>query len=245
MVNALDLIHLDSLIPSVKKVEKDVSLHKASHVALGLFYEMMTGGFYGGINVYENSQSNIVDLYPDVVDPDREIIYDSKAHRSGHSLNLYDEQITRYKDFHRQNPNYDIYFVCYQHDFPKIKSFNGTIEELFDRLASDKKERTSFSIVFPFSIILKLFILGKNREEEPFIGRYEQKPNGTFWSCSRVYSSTLKRFFWEPWRIIEGLGLNSNNYSLERVKSPEEFCINGHRIEQFPILLIHDKKFEE
>ena len=75
-------------------------------------------------------------IKPDLVDKKGRAIGESKACRTGHSCNLFDDQIHRYKEIQILERESEIYFAFYRHDLMGVKSFNGTAEDLFREMAN-------------------------------------------------------------------------------------------------------------
>ena len=218
----------------------------SKHVDLGNFYELITHGLLGGTlqnrlllengeDIASEDKENIYSLVkPDCINDKKKQIGESKAVKSGESVNLLDAQIDRYKllQFHKKKAH--IYFAIYRHSFQKIMSFEGDNRELFGKLAT----ATYHSIILPFSLILEL----QKSPKENLVYRYEGEG---FYHCTCVKSPTLNRFLTEPEKLIEELGLDKKNFLIKRYLTPRDFSIGGNRIKQFPILRIHDKNHKK
>ena len=216
------------------------------HVSLGNFYEYMTQGLWGGKlqnhlllknGKSEEKKRNRNSLHkftkPDLIHHIEKQIGESKAIRSGQSVNLTDEQMARYKLLQLQKQDAHIYFAIYRHGFPRIKSFKGTEEELFERLS----KATYHYIVLPLSIIMQLH----ETENSGLVYRYDGE---RFDRCTCVRSQILNRFLTEPALVIGELGLKFSDFRTERFISSKRFKLGGYDIEPFPILRVYDMNHE-
>ena len=178
-------------------------------------------------------------IKPDLVDRDGKAIGESKAWRSGHSCNLIDAQIYRYKEIQIKEPESEVYFAFYRHDLKKVKSFQGTEEDLFREMTS----RTYFAVRLPFSTILAMHELGKQRTKPKFFRRWDDERK--FPGCTILRSPLLNSLLSDTKGTFEELELNSRDYVFERYKSPKDFEIEGNAIRQFPILCAHDRNHKK
>ena len=216
---------------------------KKRHVSLGNFYEYMTQGLWGGKlqnrvllkNRERELKTKVIYGFtkPDLVCEAKKEIGESKAVRSGESVKLTDNQMAKYKLLQMQEKDASIYFAIYRHSFPKIKSFKGTEDELFERLS----EATYHSIVLPLSIILALY-----NSNTGLIYRYdgERFDRG---SCGR--SPVLNRFLTEPEKIIKELELDISDFKIQRFITSGDFRVEDYRIKPFPVLRISDVNHEQ
>jgi len=214
--------------------------NQASHVSMGDFYEMVTRGFYGGELsnwriLYDEDESHLIK--PDLVS--KLMVGESKSCCSGHTCNLIDDQIERYKQIQNMDNHAETYFALYRHNFKDIKSWKGDEKELFKQLG----QKTLFSIRLPFSLILHLH-RGLNGEGHEFVYHYkskspeEEKP---YPDCTCIRSSTINRIFEKPVETIEAMRLNPEDYKIKRFLSPDSFIIEGASVKQFPVVYIADK----
>ncbi len=177
-------------------------------------------------------------IKPDLVDKDGKAIGESKACRSGHSCNLFDAQIYRYKELQFENQDSEVYFVFYRHNLMKVKSFQGTESDLF----RDMADRTFFAVRLPLSVILAIHQLGKEGEKPHLLRRYDGQ---TFPWCTILRSPTINKLFADTKKVFEEFELNIGDYVFERYLSPRNFEIEGHPIKQFPILCVHDRNLKK
>ncbi len=223
-------------------------------VAMGRFYEYVTAALYGGrlgdvVDIGNRSDTEttngngVGDLEtdsiakPDVVHSGKNIIYESKACRSGQTCKLADEQIDAYRALQARDPPPRVYYVVYRHNVRGIKSsWRGTTERLFKELS----EGTAYSLVLPFRLILRLY----NPENlSRYVSRYQgrQETRNDFDTCTCIRSSALTKILKEPKTVVEDLGLDCSSFELRRILSPRKFYVNRHRVNQFPILFIEDR----
>ena len=214
------------------------------NVAMGWFYEILTALLWGG-RVLNQRPINISGRNGDelVVKPDvwhnQFSIGESKACRTGHSCNLYDRQINRYRELQYNNPSYRIYFAFYRHHHKKIHSWKGTEKELFQDLAG----ATAISMVLSFSIVEKMYESIKKAGRLIDVGvRYDV---GYEHPRCVVSSPALNRFFFEPRRMLKYIGLDPEDYFIRYHILASNLYIDGARVNRFPIVRIKDKKHNE
>ena len=140
IVDSVIHLHTQILKPSQKKVpiiyQRNFDFYIAKshrHVSLGNFYEYMTQGLWGGRlqnhlllkngHIEDDNLAIHTFTKPDLVYHIKKQIGESKAIRSGQSVNLTDEQMTKYNLLQLQRREAHIYFAIYRHSFPRIKSF--------------------------------------------------------------------------------------------------------------------------
>lgn len=236
-------------------------------VAMGRFYEYLTAAFYGGrlgsvIKLDDSTNSNggngdgevqeaeeqfdiTTILKPDVVHSEANVMYESKAVRSGQTCKLTDSQIDLYKELQQRNPYPKVYFVIYRHGLYGIKStWTGSAEKLFGVLS----ERTAYSLVLPFRMILRLH---DTENPSEYVSRYEGKENSRddFNTCTCIRASALTRILKEPERVLQDLNHPESSFLPEefrvrRFMSPNKIYVNRNRVRQFPIVYITDRVAE-
>lgn len=217
---------------------------------MGTFYEILSQALYGG-KFGETFEIELEDrtsiMQPDIVNYDDNTILEVKACHSKKGFILQDEQVMLYKNLQRKflegYKNYPkIYFALYAHPHYGIKSWNGTLNELYSMLCCEK---LLYSAIVPLSLILELH--KPERGTTGLVYRYDRREtrydNGT-----KVRSSAIIRLLSEPEKVIEELGLKKSDYNIERLKVPVGMHMTldvFKRIRQFPIVRIehnyHDK----
>ncbi|MBD3253059.1 hypothetical protein GF386_04970 [Candidatus Pacearchaeota archaeon] len=258
LVDRIWMTHcMKPLSPVIKKVHRkdvDTSLMKRfrsrqetlferdwKHVKLGYFYELATAGLYGGLVKRELEVpygDSVIEVYPDVLDENNELMFESKGCFSSESQNLEDDQIERYIAFQLSNSGYQLYYVIYRHSLKKIRTYQGSEEDLFEYLSKN----TCCSFVLPFSVVLKLH---ETRDSE-LAWRYD----GQFWTPNTsVKSRTINRFLEAPGvsgaeEVLKQLGLNPGDYVIERLMSPMSFYVQDHDVRPFPVLFVRDVNHE-
>ena len=205
-------------------------------IAMGRFYEILTRGFYGGID--EGSVKIKRDSYfkPDSIDNKNNLLFESKSSRvGGDTCNVIDEQMDRYERFQIENPNFKIFYVFYRHSFEKIGSYKNSEENLFSELCS----KTLCSIVLPFSFVHKIWNPKNSAEFEDIIYRYD----GSYYTpCSCLRSPLLNKLILFPRDVLNEVDMNDLEY--QRNVSPRGFKINGSSVEQFPIIKFNDPNYK-
>lgn len=208
-----------------------------SGVRMGLFYELMTIALFGG-ELFDIAKKNGFKDYfydkkirPDVLDSINKLAFESKASKSGQQTNLIDRQINGYKLFQWDHPTFRFYYCFYRHNFNKVHSTDATMKEMYDYLAKN----TSACITLPFSIILHL-------HEHPDLYRYGDKEKENKWVvCTRVGVKMLNQFYFDAEKHIEDVGLNPDDYIIEKYMVKDTIKIYEHQVESFPLLWIKDK----
>ena len=222
----------------------------ADHNSLGYIYELITAALYGGkltnrryLNSTDNNgqangkqnannNGNGELIKPDVIYKKRNQIGESKACVLGRMCTLLDAQINRYKEIQNEERESEIYFAIYRHSIRRIKSYEGSEEELFNEVC----KKTHLLVTLPLSIILELH----DNSNEKLVYRYEGNGHG-YPQCTCIRSHVINRFLSNPEQVIEETGLNPEEYALERRLSPENFSIEKKPVTQFPIMHIKDK----
>jgi len=54
---------------------------------------------------------------------------------------------------------------------------------------------------------------------------------------------TMALLYHRPEFLIELLGLKSDDYQINRLVSPDSFCIGENKVKKFPILQIREEKY--
>ncbi len=209
-----------------------------SHVRMGMFYELMTQGFFGGqlwdsIKPANNKYKGWIK--PDIIREEIKTIWESKACRQGHQMNFLDEQLERYQMFQILYPDFTIYFAFWRHSFKNIKSCKLSVKDLFAGLST----ATRAGIVLPFSIIVALW---KMEIPEYGVKRYEEGP---WHNCTRIGSKFLNLFILDPDYAIDRIGLDPARFEYERRMSPSDFRIAQNEIDYFPFIIIKDTMYSD
>lgn len=235
-------------------------------VAMGRFYEHLTAALYGGklgnrIEIDQatngddsNGNGEVVGgekmdittiMKPDVVHSEGNVLYESKACRSGQKCNLTDFQVRLYKELQQRSPYPKVYFVVYRHGLYGIKSsWTGSAEGLFRALS----ERTAYSLVLPLRLILRLH---DPENLSRWVSRYEGKETSRddFNTCTSIMASALTKLLKEPEEVLQDLdhqelSFHHREFSVRRFMSPSRLYINRCRIQKFPIVYIIDNVAE-
>ena len=203
---------------------------------MGVFFEVLTAGFFGGKMVDSLIRLRNLPLgeaIPDIECRKNNFLMESKACRLGHQLNLLDSQVEGYKNKQMLDPSLRIFYVLWRHSFPKIKSFKGTDGRLFSELAVSTKAL----LVLPFSIVLALYKPSRGAAIELNLKRYETDK----WDyCTRIGSGTINHLLYSPLEVLFSLGLNVKNYKWSWYMSPSSFFVNDFKMVRFPMVFIED-----
>lgn len=219
-----------------------IGVENCGHVRMGLFYELLTKGLFGGVlfdSLKQPHEHYKGWIKPDVlIKEDKVKIYESKALTTGHQLNLLDEQVKKYYHYQILYPEDKIYYAMWRHRFKKIMSCKLSLQDLYKSLS----KLTVAGIILPFSIIMKLY----NTEDERIkIKRYENRESEglKFLNCTRVGSKFLNQFILSPDSAINTIGLDPKRFIQGRRMSPSNFKIDNKKINQFPLITIKDKEY--
>jgi hypothetical protein len=200
---------------------------------MGQFYELLTKALFGGylydsvLNCSKNGYKGSVK--PDVVNNPKKEIYEAKANRTGHQMNLLDNQINSYKHFQIFNEDYKIYYIFYRHGFKKIKNVIQSRSELQNSLSSV----TYAAIKLPLDIIIAMW----NR---PNFKRYETEA----WPhCTRINSPFINKFLFQPKEAIKNIGLDSVNFKYNRWISPPDLTVEKQIMSPFLIIDFESKNY--
>ena len=240
-VEAIRDMHVAEFAPAKREIRipkqpdlwgKDVI---ASHVSLGYFYELVINCLFGGKvlnHIYlpnrEENESGVNLTKPDVVTPDR--ILESKASRTGRHINLWRDQVNRYKRLQTENLNVEVHYAAFRHNFKAIMSYQGTEEELYRSLAT---EHTISCVMIPLRLVCAL-----NDSLDVVLVRQYNKPN-TYGSVTKVTSPTINGLMLDPAPIINELGFDPAEFEIERYISPK-VIIDNNIVRSFPLTVITD-----
>lgn len=251
-------LHLRASLKKINKTEwplfsmakNEIKLHvqyelferdnrRKAHITMGLFYELLCTGLFGGtltdrIDIKVNHKN--IRIEPDVFCFRQKKIIESKGHRTGGKLNLLDDQVEKYKDYQMQYPDFEIYYVIWNHTLREITSYSQRLEMLF----KDLSEQTVCALILPFSIILKMH---ENRDPM-FFRRYD---SDRWYRCVAVSSRFLNLPFLDSEMFFHLLSLNGsrNNFLCDYYLLPEGIKINQFEIKPFPIVWIKDLNYKQ
>jgi len=204
----------------------------AGHVQMGLFYELVTTGLFGG-RLWQSAVKQTKFwkgwIQPDVITPNGRTLWESKALRTGHQMNLLDEQINKYKTYQILYPESIIYYAFYRHTFKGIKKMSCTYTELMGYLAGN----TLAGIMLPFSLVLRMFSHKRFK-------RYE---NGPWHDCTQINSTFLNQFIFDPDTAIRELEWEPKRFVYERHTTPNDFVVEDKWVHPFPFIQIRDKGY--
>ena len=204
---------------------------------MSYFFESLTRALYGGklndrmYNVQLNGSVS-GGLKPDVVDNARNIHYESKATVSGDALEIDEEQFRKYEHDQYRDLSTRLFYAIYRHSLHGIKKQKRTEDEIFSELT----EKTDFSIVLPFSVLIALSDVRGNYLVSSYMGRQT-----SYQDCFSLRSPTTNRFLTTPEEVLTSVDLNLKDYIIERYLSPSNLTVNNEKIKQFPIVKIYDK----
>lgn len=245
--NFLSPIYKRTTIPIQASLDGFYPSETNKAVTMGTFYEVVNHAFYGG---KLNDVKFDADFFkgdlgengvkPDVIDEEGGIIWESKACCTGHSCNITDRQLDGYKSFQYDSPEKSVFFSIYRHFLRGIRKEKRTKEEIIGELL----QKTSFSVVLPFSVILKLKEV-THSQGTTLSRNYKPKAETVWPDCLCINSPTINRFLYEPEKNLEMLGFAPGRFQIERYMSPLNFRVNRKKLNQFPIVKITDLKYKE
>lgn len=197
------------------------------HVVMGLFYEIMTEGLFGGQlkdSVVLSGNGDVI--RPDVIDHPNKLAFESKAVRQGHQLNLIDGQIKKYRVFQIRHPKYRVYFIMYRHGKEAIKSSKEAVEEIEKQLAN----RTRAAVLLPFSLVVRMW--------ETQL-RYEN--SGGWPDLTRIGSKLINEYLFRPSWAIDHVKADPKDYMWTRYITPEDFTVCHQKVAPFPFIWVKDR----
>jgi hypothetical protein len=206
-------------------------------VRLGYYFERLVQGIQGG-TIQDprelNELKNPLISEPDITHLSTCCLREVKGVASGQALKIGDEQFAKYAHLqlgtHYSKPP-KISFEIFRHGVTKVfKNFEGkSIDELVNALTLNVRSLCSL----PFSVMAQIHGSGV-----PYTSRYE----GDHWiSITRFFSTGLNSMLSDPERTISEIGLNPEEYNIQRRKFPTGIKMNGLEIFSFPILIVEDK----
>jgi hypothetical protein len=209
-----------------------IGIENNGHVRMGFFYELMTSGLFGGVlwdtvRVHEDYYRGWI--RPDILRRRHGQLFESKACRQGHHLNLLDEQISKYWRYQVLFPGDTIWFCVWRHTFKGIMNSKSDQDTLYRHLA----ENTLAGVIIPFSVIWVIF-------KSPFFKRYKDGP----WpDCTVIGSRWLNQLILDPDTALEQIDLESARFAYERRITPKRFFVEGFQILPFPFIRIFDDDY--
>ncbi len=210
-----------------------------SHVMMGVFYELLTMGLFGG-RLYDSVKSSAKDHYrgwiqPDVLNEEDSETIESKGCRIGHQLYLQEHQIKKYHMFQILYPEQKIYYAIWRHSFRGIMNCGLGAPELFSELS----KVTRAGMLLPFSIIMRIY---ETDNKDKGVTYYD---NRVFGNGAKVSSTLLNNFLFKPREIITDLGLEPDRFEMDRRLTPVDFRIEGNKVVGFPFIIIEDTLYSD
>lgn len=188
---------------------------------LGFFFESLDRALYGGMlndRKYDVPlDGDEVGVKPDIVDKNKKIHRESKATVSGDALEIDELQFRKYEYDQYLMPERRFFYSIYRHSLRGIKSEKRTEEEIIKELL----EKTNFSIVLPLSILIALSKIRGNGLVSSYMDR-----KTSFGDCFSIRSPTINRFLEAPVNLLTEIGLNRQEFMVERYLSPSNLTIN-------------------
>lgn len=210
-------------------------------VRSGYFFELLSQGIYGGkiqnIQDVEEQNLDINHTEPDLTSSTQKCFREVKSASKGNYVRLRNDQIERYALLQEGSGMFSkplIRFEIFRHGIKELqKNFRDkNLEDLINSLCEEVK----FQLSLPFSIVHKLF-----KENTPFSSKREYLNKfGERLAYTEFSSYGLNHFLAEPEESIRGLGLNLDDFIIQKRKSSKKLFMNGTKIKQYPILLIGD-----
>lgn len=231
------LVRKSVLVPINGKIDDKLEVATTRAIMMGRFYEALTRSLFGGKlgDVYHvrPAQKDVI-VRPDIVDIKNKRVFECKSICSGQSGTLLDTQMDGYRGFSLQHSEYEINFAFYRHSLAGIKGeWSGTSRDLFGDLA----KRTAYLVVLPFSVVLALH--NPEYGSTKFMYRY-QGDETAFDTCSCLRSSGLTSFFVSPEKVLEEMGLEVNDYQIDR-KMSGECKVQNCYVQSFPVVYVSEK----
>lgn len=230
---------------------------------LGNFYERVGKAIYGG-EIKKSHEINGCDggsliVEPDITHEGIKSYRDAKGVQTRQSLILKDKQILdkyvrlmfkgssaperrlRYTGESPKVPH--IYLEIFRHSckglFEKLKENKGRLEWLVRELS----EGTRYMFSLPFSVIYRMYsnILETGSHGQIFNTRYDAREDDAKEPETMFNSSGLSHLLAYPEKMIEMLGLNLDNFNINKKRFPQGITVNGYEITPFPVLQVTEK----
>ncbi len=237
-------VRIEHIFTNVNKRQRELFDKNSSTVGLGLFYEVVTKGLFGGklhersvIEVGKERLSTVVD----VLDGKRKRAWEVKGRYFGKSFPLTDDQMDKYKGLQKFWETYKIYFALYTHEVSSLRSYERDESQFFKELAN----KTLCSVIFPLSLAIQFHesfdnsLVSRQDIDEFHDKQYTERDE----HMTKILASTMGRLFYKPKSVIEQLELNPGDYKVERFCSPKNFFVEGNKVKKFPILMISHKNY--
>jgi hypothetical protein len=218
---------------------------------LGLFFEILSGGIYGGDSKeqqeieIENGSKGLLKLIsePDIVHLNENIFREVKAFSQENALKLFDGQMEKYAQLqlHDFEIPPTIRFELFRHGLIKLIKNYKTSD--LDSLILDLSQNVGFMISLPFSAAYTIYDNASvpntfGEKKWPFTSRYEGE---AYTWCTQFRPPGINSLLASPGDTFEKLGLDPEDFKFTFRKFPNDVKINGHVISPFPILLVEEK----
>lgn len=231
-----------------KSLEHDKEKHARAtrmRTFLGRFYEILISRIYGGdlrdIKHRHKFAYEGGEVVPDIVDDERRRVIEVKGTVQGDTLGMGESQFRGLQHGQYLNPDFQFFYALCRHNVEGIESFVDE-QSVFDSVIN----KTAFIVFAPLSIFIE--VAKKNLKGVSSFYR-----NGeTAWADNLLLSSTtVNRLLIEPESLLDQLGINVDDYKIQRFLSPDNFRFNGRRLRsafaahtmQFPIVNITHRNY--
>ncbi len=222
-------------------IPKNPEERTSGHGLLGIFYEHLHKGLYGGKLPRELLPEVSSNRLPDIVRQETKTIAEVKGSVINNTTQLRDEQIEFYRMLQANHPSWEIKFAIYRHRFPAIKSFTGPEQALFHRLTQGS---TLYATILPFDVILRLH---DHDGIEHLVHKYEENGKGggrrPYETCTCINATTLHDLLFRPEALLADLGFTPGTHTIARQSTPNGVHVNGERLHRIPVLRIRRNNY--
>ncbi|MEK6899286.1 MAG: hypothetical protein AABW79_04280 [Nanoarchaeota archaeon] len=195
----------------------------SSHI--GLFFELLSTGIYGG-NLVDSvspflSSDSFISSFPrvDIVDVPGKVARECKGCSYAKEMILRDEQVGNYDSCQLRHPDYRLIFEIYKHRLKNIRSFKGPERELHKSLAGN----LGYSLRLDYLLLKDLTSRALEQKAE-YNGRklVTRAEASSYRNSSRLTPSFLNGLFEEPEKIVDCIGLDVGDLTIRREITSKE-----------------------
>lgn len=215
----------------LKLFQNDCNNNLKIRVLVGSFYEALAQAYFGGERkVQQEALLKNLDYRacePDIENVKHKKYTEVKASKSSNYFRLADWQLNKYFSFLNTKPGAELDFAFFAYNIKTISKECPTEDSLIEKLA----ENTDSLLIIPFSIVRNVWEKSKRHEE----------------SYHPAYSYFVKRdanmFLNEHENAFKKFGIHSEDFKVTKSIFPENFTIEGKKVNSFPVTKIENGNF--
>jgi len=201
-------------------------------VLVGDFYETMAQAYFGGERKVRKDITDLEELScePDIENHERKTYFEVKASKSSNYFKLFDRQIERYKILLKDESSWahpKIDFAFFTYNLKQVLKECPNEDILIKSLA----EKTSSMLILPFSITEKIW-----KESKKHCGNLSIYPSFSYFDRRDV-----NLFLGNSDEAFKKFDIAKTDYKISKSTFPDNWEIEGFKINAFPILNIGHK----